>query len=108
MAKWFGMIGFDEGKKEVKPGIFKTSIVEKPYYGDVIRNTRVLQTSNAGVNDDINISNQISIVADPYARNHIYSMRYIEFQGEKWRVSNVDASQPPRLILQIGGLWNGS
>lgn len=108
MSKWHGMIGFDEGKKEVKPGIFKASIVEKPYFGDVLRNTRSLQASSAGINDDVNIANQISIVADPYARNHIYSMRYIEFQGERWKVSSVDASQPPRLTLQIGGLWNGS
>lgn len=107
MAKWYGKIGFDGGQVETKPGIWKASIVERPYYGDVIRNTSLLQTAE-GVNKNVNINNQISIVADPYANNHIYSMRYIEFQDAKWEVSSVDASQYPRLILQIGGLWNGS
>lgn len=106
MAKWFGKIGFDEGTVETSPGIWEPSIKERPYFGDLIRNSKLQQTS-VGVNDNVNINNQISIVADPYARNHIFSMLYVEFEGANWKVSSVDASQPPRLILQIGGLWNG-
>lgn len=102
--KWHGLIGYAPEVVEVEPGIWEEQIVEKPYYGDIIRNFRKLQTSDK-INDDINISNQISIVADPYAIDHIFSMRWIEFSGAKWKITDVDV-QYPRLILSIGGLWN--
>lgn len=102
MAKWCGKIGYAE-TVETEPGVWGELITERSYYGDTFRNTRLLGSSN-GVNDNINVSNQISIVADPYANNHIYSMRYAEFQGVKWKVSNVDV-QHPRLILTLGGVY---
>lgn len=105
MAKWFGAIGFAE-TVETKPGVWEEQITEHKYYGDVIRNTRRLQSTDQ-LNDDINIANEISIVADPFAVNHIYAMRYVEFMGTRWKVSTVDASQRPRLILSVGGVYNG-
>lgn len=104
MAKYYGKIGYAE-LTETEQGIWEEKIVERPYYGDTIKNTRLLQNSNM-TNDNVNISNQISIVADPYANEHIYSMRYATFQGTKWKVTNVDV-QYPRLILSLGGLYNG-
>lgn len=105
MAKWFGKIGFAE-TVETKPGVYEDQITERSYYGDVIRNTRKLQSTDQ-LNDNIDISNEISIVADPFARDHIYTMRYVEYMGARWKVSTVDASQRPRLILSVGGLYNG-
>lgn len=105
MAKWFGVIGFAE-TVETKPGVWEERITERKYYGDVIRNTRRLQSTDK-LNDNIDISNEISIVADPFANNHIYAMRYVEYMGARWKVSTVDASQRPRLTLSIGGLYNG-
>ena len=106
MSKWYGNIGFAAKTEETEPGYYEEVIVVKPYIGDLIRNTRILQTSNSSTNDSINITNQISIIADPYARDHYYSIRYAEFSGAKWKVTNVDASQYPRLILTLGGLSN--
>lgn len=105
MAKFYGKIGYID-TVETSPGVWEEQITERNYYGDVIRNTRRLQTADK-LNDDINISNEFSIVADPYAMNHFYSMKYIEFMGAKWKISNVDASTYPRLILSVGGLYNG-
>mgnify|MGYP003299132560 CR=1 FL=1 len=102
MAKWFGTIGYAK-QVETEPGYWEEKITKRPYYGDIIRNTRALQNTSQ-INDDVNIGNQISILADPYAVNHIYAMRCIEFQGADWTVSNVDV-QYPRLILSIGGLY---
>lgn len=104
MAKWFGAIGFAE-MVETKPGVCEENITERNYYGDIIRNTRRLQSTDQ-LNDDINIANEISIVADPFAVNHFYAMRYVEYMGARWKVSNVEV-QRPRLILSVGGLWNG-
>lgn len=104
MAKWYGVIGYAE-TVETKPGIWGEQITKRNYYGDLFRNSRRLQSTDK-VNDDINISNQLSIVADPYAINNFYSMRYAEFSGAKWKITDVEV-QYPRLILTLGGVWNG-
>lgn len=104
MAKWFGVIGYAE-TVETTPGVWEEQITERSYYGDVIRNTRRLQTANQ-VNDNVEVSNEISIVADPYAYQNFHAMRYVEWMGTKWKVSSVDV-QYPRLTLSIGGVWNG-
>lgn len=103
MSKFYGAVGYAE-TVETSPGVWEEQITERNYYGDVIRNTRRLQGADK-VNDDVNISNEISIVADPYANDHFYTIRYVVFQGAKWKVSNVDV-QYPRLILSLGGLYN--
>lgn len=104
MAKFYGKIGY-ASTVETKPGVYEEQIVERFYYGDLIRNTRRLQSVDQ-VNDDINISNEISIVADPYATNNFHTMRYAVFMGTKWKISNVEVSYP-RLILTLGGVYNG-
>ena len=104
MAKFYGKIGY-ASTVETKPGVYEEQIVERSYYGDLIRNTRRLQCADQ-VNDDINISNEISIVADPYATNNFHTMRYAVFMGTKWKISNVEVSYP-RLILTLGGVYNG-
>lgn len=103
MAKWYGKIGYAE-TVETEPGIWTERITERSYFGDNIRNTRLLQNSS-GVNDNINIANQISIIADPYANQNFHAMRYVEFMGNRWKVTNIEV-QYPRLILTIGGLYN--
>ena len=57
------------------------------------------------LNDNINIANEISIVADPYANGNFYAMRYVVFMGAKWKITNVRVAYP-RLILTIGGIYN--
>lgn len=104
MAKWFGKIGYAE-TVETKPGVWKEQIMPREYYGDLIRNTRRLQSADK-VNDDLNISNELSIVSDPYAMNNFHSMRYAEFMGAKWKITNVEVAYP-RLTLTLGGLYNG-
>ena len=104
MAKFCGIIGYIE-TVEVKPGIWEEKVVERKYYGDLTRNTSRFQSSG-GVNDDINVSNNISIIADPYANENFHHMRYVEFMGSKWKITNVEVNYP-RLILTIGGVYNG-
>lgn len=101
--KWYGSIGFAE-LKETTPGVWTPQIVERNYRGDLVRNTRRLQSTDK-VNDDININNQISIVADPYANMNFHTIKYATFMGTKWKVSDVEV-QYPRLILSLGGVYN--
>ena len=104
MAKYYGIIGYAE-TVETAPGVYEEQITERNYYGELVRNTRRLQTSDQ-VNDNINIANEISIIADPFATQNFHAMRYIEFMGAKWKITNVEVRYP-RLILTIGGLYNG-
>lgn len=104
MAKFYGKIGY-ANTEETTPGVWVEQITERSYYGELVRNTRRLESSN-NLNDNINIANEISIVADPYAYSHFHEMRYVEFQGARWKVSNVEVKYP-RLILTLGGVYNG-
>ncbi len=104
MAKWYGNIGFAD-TVETEPGIWENKIIERPYFGDLINNQWKRQPSG-GINDNINIANRISILADPYAMNHCSTMAYAEIMGSKWKISEIDI-QYPRLILSIGGVYNG-
>lgn len=104
MAKFYDRIGYAE-TLETKPGVWEEIITERPYYGDVTRNYRRLENGES-VNDDVVINNTISIVADPYAYQHFLAMRYVRWMGVKWKVTNVEV-QSPRLLLTIGGVYNG-
>lgn len=105
MAKWAGVIGFVNETKETAPSVYEETFIERKYYGDVVKNNRRLVAADK-VNDDISVQNQLSIVADPYAMNHFYSMKYATFCGAKWKVTDVQVEHP-RLTLTLGGLWNG-
>jgi hypothetical protein len=105
MAKFFGAIGFGV-TQEVTPGVHREQIKERLYFGEVLQNSRTLENSGQ-VNDDIGISNRISIIADPYANENFHAMRYVQFMGAKWKVRTADASSYPRIILTLGGVYNG-
>ena len=102
--KWFGTIGYAD-QVETKPGVWEDEITEREYFGDLTRNTRRLQMTDK-LNDDIEISNEISIVSDPYANENFHSMRYAMYMGTKWKINSVEV-QYPRLILSLGGIYNG-
>jgi hypothetical protein len=104
MGKFYGAIGYAE-TIETAPGVWTESITERNYSGDVIRISRRWQTGE-NLNDDLTVNNEISIVADPFAYENFHSMRYIKWMGASWKVTNVDV-QRPRLILTIGGVYNG-
>lgn len=103
MGKFYGVIGYAQ-TTETSPGVWEEQMTERPYYGELVRNTRRLQTSD-GINDDVSIANEISILADPFANQNFHAMRYIVFMGAKWKITNVEVKYP-RLILTIGGVYN--
>lgn len=104
MAKFYGKIGYVK-TIESEPGVWTEESTEREYYGDIIRNTRNLNSSNE-INDSFNITNSISIVADPYARENFQFMRYVIFMGIKWKI-NTATIDYPRITLSVGGVYNG-
>ena len=109
MAKFFGTIGFAVGNTSgsgEEEGIVKElPVVERAYYGDVLRNTRRYE-QGSDINDNLNVSNRISIMADAYANEHFFQMKYVNWMGANWKVTEVEV-QRPRLILTVGGVYNG-
>lgn len=104
MAKFFGEIGFAT-QVETSPGIWEDQIIEKQYYGDVFRESRRFSTTDQ-VLDKINLSNQISILADGYVVDNIQNLRYIRWLGGLWKISYVELKFP-RLVLEMTGVYNG-
>lgn len=104
MAKYYGQIGFVK-TVETSPGVWEEQPTERYYYGDVMRNSMRWQAAE-GLNDNIDINNRISIVADDYAYNSVHTMRYIVWNGVVWKILNAEVRYP-RLILTLGGVYNG-
>jgi hypothetical protein len=104
MARFFGRVGYGESV-ETTPGVWIDQITERSYYGDVIRNARSLQEGE-NLNPDLSVRNSISIVADAYANDHFFAIRYVEWAGALWTVQSVEV-QSPRLILRLGEVYNG-
>ena len=106
MAKWHGKVGYSE-TVETAPGVWMHEDTVREYYGDILRNTTKWAGNSNSTNDNRTVNTQISIVADRFATEKFYYIKWIEFMGAKWSVDVVDPTQPPRLILTLGGVWNG-
>lgn len=102
--RFYGKVGFMQ-TYETAPGVYEEQITERSYYGDVLRNSRRYSGSSEKVNDDLDINNEISIIADAYAYQNFHALRYVEWMGAKWKVSSVTVERP-RLILSVGGVYN--
>lgn len=105
MAKFSGVVGYAEGTVQTRPGVYEEQIVEHTLYGDVVRNTRQLRDGEH-LNSDLSVNNSISVVADAYAREHFFAIRYVKWAGTLWAVTEVEV-QSPRLLLRLGGVYNG-
>lgn len=105
MAKFFGKVGYSI-EEETSPGVWTARIVERNHKGETIQNFSRWQPTNQ-VNDNLTITNKISILADQFAYENFQSMKYVEFMGAKWKIESIDATQRPRLILNVGGVYNG-
>ena len=104
MAKFCGMIGYAI-QVETVPGVWEDQIIERSYRGDIILNQRRWERTEA-IHDDLTLDNSVSIIADSYAYSNSGLMKYIVIDGNKWKISSLVINRP-RIVLQIGGLYNG-
>lgn len=105
MARFYGVIGFSR-YEETAPGVHTEVVTERSYFGDVIRDVRRSDSTPESLNDNLNISNRFSIVADSQAFDDLEYMRYIKWANVFWKISSIEI-QRPRLILSVGGVYNG-
>lgn len=110
MAKFRGKVGYlitSEKEIDGEPsGVWEETYNERIYYGDIQRNISRWE-SVGNLNDDISISNIISIVADPFAYENFQYIKYVEYMNTKWKVQSVEVQQP-RLLLTLGGVYNAN
>lgn len=104
MAKFHGEVGY-VSPTETAAGVWEEVITPRMTYGDVIRNARRMETSE-NLNDNLALSNSFSLMLDAYSEQNFSAIRYVEWMGTRWKVTNVEV-QRPRLILTIGGVYNG-
>ena len=102
--RFAGKIGFAINT-EVEPGSFQDVITEHLYRGEVQKVYGRVETGDQ-INDNLNISNTISIIADPFAHENLFAIRYVIWMGTAWKVTSIDVARP-RLVLSIGGVYNG-
>ena len=106
MARFYGPIGFiTPVEVPAGSGIWIEQATERNYRGEVSRNTKRWDNGDQ-LNKNLNISNTISIVADPFISDHLYQIRYIKWLGSYWEINSIDV-ESPRLVLSIGGVYNG-
>lgn len=104
MARFYGNVGYAD-TQEIRPGVWEDVIEERSYYGTVTRDSTKWRNSE-GLHDNLTMVNTISIVADAYAIDHVFDMRYIEWLGKAWRITDVVVERP-RLEIRLGGVYNG-
>lgn len=103
--KFAGKVGFWVDEAEVDPGVWKSSIVERNYFGDVTLSYRRFQPSE-NQNDNFSTNSRVSILSDLYAQQNWTSIRYVVWNGAKLKVTSVEISYP-RIVLEVGGVYNG-
>ena len=107
MSKYYGKIGYGiQCESLSSPGVWTDQIVERNHFGDVNRIQRKNATNGSQVNDDIQLNNEISILADPFINQYLYAIKYIEFMGCYWKVSGIEVEYP-RIKITTGGLYHG-
>lgn len=104
MARFFGKVGFGV-PQETAPGVYSDVVTEFSFYGDVVRDARRLSEADK-LNKDLSTSNSISIIADAWAHENYFAIRFVEWGGVAWTVTEVEV-EFPRLILRLGEVYNG-
>lgn len=102
--KYSGKIGFAVMKNE-GDGIYTEEIEEKVYYGDLLSSRWNNENNQNSTNTNVRLNNSISVICDKYLSENISVMRYITYKNSKWCINGIEI-QPPRIIINIGGIYN--
>ena len=105
MAKISAIVGYGS-PIETSPGIWEDKITERQVVCEVTRcNSRLSSNVNSS-NDDFSSNMKCSFIADAFAITYFTYIKYIEYRHVKWKITSVEV-QHPRLILTLGGVYNG-
>ena len=105
MARYKGRVGFVIPIDDQFTGIVHDDAVEKIFFGKVLEHSRKWQTSDT-VTDDLHLGNQIAITGNDYAFKYASAIRYCEYMGGFWKVTDMKI-KGREIILTLGGVYNG-
>lgn len=103
MARFAGIVGFVK-TVEREGSVWEEEYIDKPYKGDIVRDARRWEKLTE-VNDNLTISNEITIVADSYMLSNWAFIKYVIWNGVKWKVNYIEINRP-RIRLTLGGIYN--
>jgi hypothetical protein len=106
MTRFSGLVGYNLGKTQIRPGVWEDDIQERAYFGDVKNPRRQVSERDDTVHSTVTVSNIIEIVADEFAQNNFYAIEYVNWKGKNWVVESVQIRRP-RLLLRLGGIYSG-
>lgn len=106
--KFSGKVGFWLKDIQTKPGVYKPGIVEKPYMCEVLKNSRRFQTAENQQNENLVLNTRLSLLSNLYMQKNWPSIKYVLWDGIKWDVKSVDITSYPRVIIELGGVYNGT
>lgn len=104
MRKIHGKIGYAT-ETETYPGVWEETIIERDYYGELVKNRANIERNNSA-NGNITFASNISIIADQYVTRYFHNIRYVTYLGTKWSVTSIEPDYP-RMLLSIGSVYNG-
>ena len=104
MTKFYGKIGFVL-MEETSPDVWESIETAKDYFGDLVRNQR-RWSNGESVNENLDVSNEISILLDDFLQENIGALKWVEVMGAKWKVNSISIEYP-RIVLTLGGVYNG-
>ena len=106
--RFHGYLGYEGPSVEDPPdsGIYKASVVERVHTGVIVKHRRN-QDNATSINGVMSVNNDISIVGDPYALEHLHNLKYIRWNNVCWTVTSVE-TDTPRIIVSIGEVYNGA
>lgn len=105
MARFFGKVGFAI-IEETRPSIYEEVYHERSYKGDLVRKSRQW-TPTENLNDDIQIYNDVSIIADSFAIMNLGFMRYVHWLDQDFEISSASVDNDRhRITLSLGGVFN--
>lgn len=107
MTRFNGLVGYSLADIEVRPGVWEPNIIERVYGGEVKTPARQASEVDTTTNKSVSVSAVIEIVADEFAINNFMAIKYIKWLGKNWDVDSISIRHP-RLVLRLGGIYNGA
>lgn len=106
--KLTGIAGFelDQVEREDMPSVFESKVVTKKFRGELLSQTWRNQNSDKSTNDNLLNNNRISLVINKFFMSNIANLKYVEYNGAKWKVESFDIKSP-RIHITLGGVYNG-
>jgi hypothetical protein len=103
--RYAGKIGFGQSN-EVRPGVWKETITEIDYIGDVNQRTETFMLGDSTI-PTYATRTSVSVLSRGFTGNDHSKMRYVTYAGQKWTIKSI-VDEPPRVVIYLGEVYRGN